>query len=358
MKKLLIILMAFAITTSLMPSFVFADDINNAKDREPVSEDTTIVEKNSQVESIGQGSYLNGLEADKSPADISRDDISDNYQINECGDDVDVRTKSIGYGRIADVEKIKQGYMEGLYGAWILKTGWSSFMPSSLVYFNEREGMTSVYWPSDYNGEDCFNDASSISSGYSPWTFDGKEIIIWGHDEQGRIAGSYFAVIKECIEKNGHTVLIDSDGSELIAITDEAYNELSRLKGYNWKNFNYDTIVVTCWEKKVANTSAPNVSKSKLISLKALKPRTAKKSIIARWKKISKKNQKKIKGIEIQVAKDPDFTDMVKRVRTGKKASSKKIKGLSRKTTYYVRVRAYKGGQKGVWSSVKSVKTK
>ena len=80
-----------------------------------------------------------------------------------------------------------------------------------------------------------------------------------------------------------------------------------------------------------------------------------------KWKKVSKKNQKKISGIEIQVATDPGFTNIVKTANGSKKKTSKVIKGLKSKKRYYVRIRAYKYAADGkhisYWKS-KSSKVK
>ena len=95
-----------------------------------------------------------------------------------------------------------------------------------------------------------------------------------------------------------------------------------------------------------------------LPTVKISKPKKAKGKITAKWKKVSKKNQKKIGGIEIQV-RGPGVS---RTLTAGKKSKSKKIGGLARKTTYSVRVRAYSyiGGVKHVsaWSGWKSAKTK
>ena len=95
-----------------------------------------------------------------------------------------------------------------------------------------------------------------------------------------------------------------------------------------------------------------------LPSVKISKPKAAKKKITVKWKKVSKKNQKLISGIEIQVATDPGFTNIVRTATAGKKKTSKAIKGLTPKTTYYVRVRAYSGDHRSAWSGVKSGKAK
>ena len=92
--------------------------------------------------------------------------------------------------------------------------------------------------------------------------------------------------------------------------------------------------------------------------VKIAKPKAAKKKVTVKWKKVSKKNQKKIKGIEIQVATDKKFTQIVKKAKGSKKKTSKVIKGLKSKKKYYIRIRAYGApNHYSVWKS-KSVKVK
>ena len=52
------------------------------------------------------------------------------------------------------------------------------------------------------------------------------------------------------------------------------------------------------------------------------------------------------------------FKNIVKTSLVGKSKTSAKIKGLKKKTTYYVRVRYYDGTGYSTWSKVKKVKTK
>jgi hypothetical protein len=98
-----------------------------------------------------------------------------------------------------------------------------------------------------------------------------------------------------------------------------------------------------------------------LKAVKISKPKAGKKNVTVKWKKISKANQKKMTGIEIQVATDSGFSNLVKTTTAGKKKTSKKIKGLVSKQTYYVRIRAYRNAADGkhvsAWKS-KKVKIK
>ncbi len=89
-----------------------------------------------------------------------------------------------------------------------------------------------------------------------------------------------------------------------------------------------------------------------------VKPKAGKKKLTVKWKKISKKNLKKIKGIEINCV-GPGIN---KTFTAGSTKTSKAIKGLKSKKTYKVKVRAYtkKNGVKHVskWSKVKKIKVK
>lgn len=84
-----------------------------------------------------------------------------------------------------------------------------------------------------------------------------------------------------------------------------------------------------------------------LPAVKISKPKAGKKKMTVKWKKVSKKNQKKITGIEIQIATDPAFTSIVMTTTGGKNKTSKTIKGLRSNTKYYVRIRAFKNAADG-----------
>ena len=101
-----------------------------------------------------------------------------------------------------------------------------------------------------------------------------------------------------------------------------------------------------------------------LPKVKISKPKAAKKAVTVKWKKLKKKQLKTgVTNIEVWIATDPQFTNLVGQPRIiGKKKSSLKIKGLQKGVTYYVKVRAIKnvGGVKyySSWSGLKSVKVK
>ena len=91
------------------------------------------------------------------------------------------------------------------------------------------------------------------------------------------------------------------------------------------------------------------------------KPAPAKGKITVKWKhfKQNKKTKalwKKIKNVQVQCAADKGFKNIVMTAMVGKKKAG--IKGLAKKTTYYVRVRYYDGMGYSAWSKVKKVKTK
>lgn len=73
----------------------------------------------------------------------------------------------------------------------------------------------------------------------------------------------------------------------------------------------------------------------------AKKASSGKKRFTAKWKKFSKKDQKNIDGFYIEYSLDKNFDDS-KFVKAKKKASSKVIKKLKGKKTYYYRVYSYK----------------
>ena len=99
-----------------------------------------------------------------------------------------------------------------------------------------------------------------------------------------------------------------------------------------------------------------------LPKVKIRKPVRAKKGFTVRWKKVSAKNRRKIKGIEIQYSINKNFKSPYKVKKASRKAVDKKIKKLKKRKYYYVRIRAYKviNRRKHVskWSKVKRVRTK
>jgi hypothetical protein len=97
-----------------------------------------------------------------------------------------------------------------------------------------------------------------------------------------------------------------------------------------------------------------------LPTVRISKPKAGKKSVTVKWKKVSKKNKKKIQGIEIQYSYDGFNT--IAGTKYGKKTkTSLRIKGLKSKKKCWIRIRAYKNAPDGkhvsAWKN-KTVKVK
>ena len=95
-----------------------------------------------------------------------------------------------------------------------------------------------------------------------------------------------------------------------------------------------------------------------LSAVKITKPKAAKKSATIKWKKISRKNLKKTKKVQVQVSPDPGFNYGVMTKNVSARKTSVKINKLKSKKKYYIRIRALNGDHVSKWSSVKSVKAK
>ena len=121
----------------------------------------------------------------------------------------------------------------------------------------------------------------------------------------------------------------------------------------------YKTIPKLPQSGSSASTST-NVTEEKVIvdlpKVKMSKPKAAKKAVTVKWKKVSKKNRKKIQGIEIQYSLDGFKT--ISGTKFAKKTKkSIKVKGLQSKKKYWVRIRAYKNAADGKHVSAWKVKT-
>lgn len=87
-----------------------------------------------------------------------------------------------------------------------------------------------------------------------------------------------------------------------------------------------------------------------------------KKSFTVKWKKASKSEKAVIDGYQVRYSKKKSFASAKTKSIGKNTATSKKIKGLAKKKTYYVKLRSYRSidGVKyySSWSKVKKVKTK
>ena len=94
------------------------------------------------------------------------------------------------------------------------------------------------------------------------------------------------------------------------------------------------------------------------------KPAAAKGKITVKWSHFrhttrkTKAVWKKIKKVQIQCALDKDFTNIVRVAYAKKTKTQAVIKGLSKKTVYYVRVRYYGASGYSKWSKTKKIRTK
>jgi len=102
--------------------------------------------------------------------------------------------------------------------------------------------------------------------------------------------------------------------------------------------------------------------KPTLKAVKIKKVKAGKKSATVKWKKIAKKDLKKIKKVQIRYSTDKKFKKGVKTTYASAKKTSKYIKTLKKGKKYYVKIRAYTKSGKTVhvskWSAVKAVKVK
>lgn len=123
-----------------------------------------------------------------------------------------------------------------------------------------------------------------------------------------------------------------------------------------------DTVIPKLTSSKASISPASLSVKVDLPAVKISKPKSAKKVALVKWKKVSKKNQRKMAKIQIQYSRDKRFKKGVKKKLVSAKKTSYKITGLKSKKKYYIRLRAYTktGTTKHVskWSTVKVVKVK
>ena len=111
-------------------------------------------------------------------------------------------------------------------------------------------------------------------------------------------------------------------------------SNVSIVKEQSWAD-KQDAAVILRF--KVSREEKISLKKIKGVKLKAL----SKGRISVTWKKLTKKQRKKIQKIQIQYSTDKTFkTYKTKWAKKG--ATSVKISGLKKNTKYYIRIRAYK----------------
>ena len=115
-------------------------------------------------------------------------------------------------------------------------------------------------------------------------------------------------------------------------------------------------------KKALAPKATEKITITKKPTIK--KPTATKNKITVKWKHFkhtSKKTKpiwKKIKKVQVQCATDSGFKNIVKTATVGRSKTKTTIKGLNKKTTYYVRVRYFDGTGYSNWSKTKKIKTK
>ena len=107
--------------------------------------------------------------------------------------------------------------------------------------------------------------------------------------------------------------------------------------------------------------SGPAVTIAKVPA--GVKAKAKKAKVTVSWKKIKKSKKAKallgqIKSVQVQYSTDPNFAANVVTKTVGKKKTKLTLKGLQKKTVYYIRVRYVGAGGVSNWSAVKKVKTK
>lgn len=116
-------------------------------------------------------------------------------------------------------------------------------------------------------------------------------------------------------------------------------------------------VVITVKAAETSNYNAAQVQANLTITPNKQKVKSA--SISGRKLKVTWTKDAQASGYEVQYATNKKFTKNVKTVKIKKKQKiSYKSKKLKKKTTYYVRVRAYKGSIYGGWSKAVKVKQK
>ena len=154
----------------------------------------------------------------------------------------------------------------------------------------------------------------------------------------------------------GSVLIIDFAGREFL---DEYLKSEPYILEKVWERVEVEpmNVVVLNGELQQAPKAAEKITISKKPTIK--KPTATKSKITVNWKhfkhtsKKAKAIWKKIKKVQVQCATDSGFKNIVKTVPVGKGRTKAVIKGLSKGTTYYVRVRYFDGTGYSNWSKVK-----
>lgn len=161
--------------------------------------------------------------------------------------------------------------------------------------------------------------------------------------------GKLFADSEENVEISESDISIPAAGHK--------YRTITTAGGYLYHGVTYRKCEVC--GKETDHISADNGYGSP--GVKAFKVYRGKKCFTAKWKKASKSAQKSLSGYQIRYSKNANMSN-ARFASAGKSSRSKKVKGLIKKTRYYVQARTYVKNRNGKfysgWSSKKTVVVK
>lgn len=195
----------------------------------------------------------------------------------------------------------------------------------------------------------------------------------WPGDSRLVGKGSVISSIKYDIER-----ISPPEGQELdyVEIRDSFGTHTVKAVDLESTAYSYDSdVVFRCVWKTIGQTGSgplpeddPDGPPSEMITISKKpsikKPAATKNRITVKWshfkhtKKSPRAIWKKIKNVQFQCASDKDFSNIVRSGMVGRGKTKAVIKGLQKKTVYYVRVRYFDGTGYSNWSGTKKIRTK
>ena len=307
----------------------------------------------------------------------------------ETDDDILVpsvtRTVPAGYAYVFDVWGRREGYAltgwkNGKTGEWYDLEGQVVFTEPVTLYADWSEHKTITI---DFNGgyyddydddtdsyvkKSVITDVSWMGQWFSPYWWTGADGEATFHAPAGHVLAGWSKT------RNGAIVISETNRGEEIT-GDTTYYAVWAAGSHTFGPWSVAKAATTTESGIESHTCSgcgftelreiPRLPEPITISKKPTnkKPSVTKNKITVNWShfKQNKKTKpiwKKIKKVQVQCATDSAFTNIVKSTMVGKKKTKATIKGLAKKTTYYVRVRYYDGTGYSAWSKVKKVKTK
>ena len=203
----------------------------------------------------------------------------------------------------------------------ILKAGTSTMQPPDVTLPSERNyDLTGTYWltddyaaplsyPIQFVAGKTYNIGIQLHSREGRWFIDPDPIIV----KNGMLASDYHISLYSEDLQFVAKVTIPAEPTEKVA--------LNKIKGVKLTAVSHKKLKLT-------------------------------------WKKLTKKERKKIQKIQIQVSTDKKFTKIVKKKLLKNTKASCVIPGLKRNTKYWVRIRAYRKSGNIIYVSKWTVKAK